>query len=224
MAALSPGLKPGACGGGVLVMGLYTRPASALIEGEIQTLPHTSGLEECTFPEPVGRCETAISDAHSTAYTLKGKVRNLYEKTVRYKGHYGTMQKLKELGFLGDEPVEVQGQRVRPLDVTMEVLKPHVQGNSPEDVTVLRVVVRGQKGGNPAQALWEMVDFYDPEEGLTSMARTTAFPAALAARWVARGLIEKRGFLAPEEIFSPEKADAFLHELGERGVKIQRLR
>src|SRR5690606_5050832 len=50
------------------VMGLYTRPALAIENGELIELEPLSGLEKIEFPEPVGECEAVITDAHSVAY------------------------------------------------------------------------------------------------------------------------------------------------------------
>jgi hypothetical protein len=41
------------------------------------------------------------------------------------------------------------------------------------DITVLRVIVEGEKSGNWASYTFEMVDFYDTERKVTSMAKTT---------------------------------------------------
>jgi len=173
------------------VMGLYTRPASAVVDGEIVKLPPMAGLETVEFPEPVGVCEAAYSDAHSTAYTLRHKVRRLAEKTVRYPGHFQKMGVLAELGFLSEEPVEVDGQTVIPRRVAMAVLEPQLSGKSNEDVTVARVVVRGTKDGRPVEHEWTMVDLYDAVRGYTSMAKSTGFPAVIVTEWLAQGRLEE---------------------------------
>lgn len=202
------------------VMGLYTRPASAVVDGEIVKLPPMAGLETVEFPEPVGVCEAAYSDAHSTAYTLRHKVRRLAEKTVRYPGHFQKMGVLAELGFLSEEPVEVDGQTVIPRRVAMAVLEPQLRGKSNEDVTVARVVVRGTKDGRPVEHEWTMVDLYDAVRGYTSMAKSTGFPAVIVTEWLAQGRLEERGFLAPEQLLVGSRFDPFVAQLRERGVVI----
>ena len=57
------------------VLGLYTKPAIAVENGKLVNYPPLSGLEKITFPDPVGVCETVITDAHSTAFMLKDKVK-----------------------------------------------------------------------------------------------------------------------------------------------------
>ena len=96
------------------VLGLYTKPAIAVENGQLVELSPLSGLEKIKFPQPVGNCEAVITDAHSTAYMLKDKVKNLYEKTVRYPGHWEKMNVLGELGFLDNHPITVEGIPITP--------------------------------------------------------------------------------------------------------------
>jgi lysine 6-dehydrogenase len=202
------------------VMGLYTRPALALEQHALVQRPPLSGLESCTFPEPVGECEAVYSDAHSVAYTLRGKVRRLSEKTVRYKGHFAKMGVLAELGFLSDEPVSVDGSEVRPRRLALALLEPQLQGGPEQDITVLRAIVTGKKGGNPARFAWEMVDVYDGERRYTSMGKTTGVPAVIAVEWLLLGRLPERGVLTPEELFVGERFELFLAALRGRGVVV----
>lgn len=205
------------------VFGLFTRPASAVVDGRFVTLPPLSGLEACRFPEPVGECEAVITDAHSVAYTLAGRIRNLREKTVRYKGHWQKMQTLAELGYFGDTPVELDGQMVSPKRFSMALLGPQMKGASKEDITVLRVIVSGTKNRAPVRHEWEMVDLYDQRRSMPSMTKTTGFPVVIFARWLAEGSVPERGVLAPEQLLATNRFDAFLRELASSGVEVRRL-
>lgn len=199
-------------------MGLYTRPALTARNGELESMPPMSDLEDCTFPEPVGMCEAAYSDAHSTAYTLRHKVGRLIEKTVRYQGHFTKMGVLAELGFLSEEPVTVGDQQVIPRQLALALLEPNMKGGSNEDVTALRVVVTGQKDGHSMRHEWTMVDLYDHVRDYTSMAKTTAFPAVIVAEWLAQGKLPERGFLTPEELVVGERFEPFMSALEQNGI------
>ncbi len=202
------------------VMGLYTRPALSVENHEAVDLPAMSGFETITFPDPVGECEAVITDAHSIAYTLKDKVNRLYEKTLRYKGHFGKMGTLAELGFLNDTPVPVDGVAVSPLKLSMALLGPKMKGASQEDILVMRVVVSGKAQGASVTHVWEMMDFFDEAKGDTAMARTTGFPPVILADWFANGKLNERGVLGIEEIVIGDKFKSFVEELSEKGVKI----
>ena len=204
------------------VFGLFTRPASAVVDGKYVTLPPLSGLEVCRFPEPVGECEAVITDAHSVAYTLAGRIKTLYEKTVRYRGHWQKMQTLAELGYFADTPIDVNGQSVSPRRFSMALLGPQMKGASNEDITVLRVTVTGTADGRPVRHEWEMVDLYDRKRSMPSMTKTTGFPVVIFARWLAEGSVPERGVLAPEQLLATHRFDAFLSELAACGVEVSK--
>ncbi|MFZ3577225.1 saccharopine dehydrogenase family protein [Virgibacillus sp. DJP39] len=202
------------------VMGLYTRPAKAVENGELITLPALSGLETMNFPSPVGECEVVITDAHSTAYTLKDKVKKLYEKTVRYSGHWSKMSVLAELGFFEEEAIEIDGKLVSPRKVTEKVLEPKLRGDSNEDITVLRVVTKGKKDGQNITHTWEMIDFYDHNRNITSMAKTTAIPAMLLATWILNKKVTETGIVPVENIIVGDRFNPFIEELSKNGIEI----
>lgn len=202
------------------VFGLYTRPAKAAENGNLVEFPPFSGLEKMTFPEPVGVCEAVITDAHSTAYTLKDKVKRVYEKTVRYEGHWGKMDTLKQLGFFDEQPIEVDGHSTSPRAFTEKILAPKMKGNSKEDITVLRVEVSGLKARQQTKYTWEMVDFYDHERNITSMAKTTALPAMLLANWIAMEKIKEVGIVPIEKVIIGDRFSPFLEELKDLGIEI----
>jgi lysine 6-dehydrogenase len=203
------------------VLGLYTKPAVAIENGEIVKLPAMSGKETLTFPDPVGECEAVITDAHSVAYTLKNKVKNLYEKTVRYPGHWEKMNVLSELGFFDKEPMEFEGIKTTPLAFTEKILAPKLVGQSNEDITVVRVEVRGMKNGNKTKFMWQMVNLYDSEREITSMAKTTAIPAALLAKWITTGKIVETGVVPVESLIIRDRFEEFLNELESLGIVIE---
>ena len=89
-----------------------------------------------------------------------------------------------------------------------------------QDVTLLRVVVSGRKGNAPMTHVFEMVDHYDPTTNLTSMARTTAFPASVAAQMIADGTIDEPGVLSPETLFCGKLFQPLMDALAKRGIVV----
>jgi lysine 6-dehydrogenase len=96
------------------------------------------------------------------------------------------------------------------------------------DVTIMRVEahesikapgVRGLLGGRlkGRVATFTMVDHYDPKTDMSSMMRTTAFPASIVLQMMCSGAIEKRGAVLQER---DVPADAFLEEVARRNIKI----
>lgn len=199
---------------------LYRKQSLAAEDGQLVHIPPFSGLETIEFDAPVGECEAVITDAWSVPHTLKHKVKRIYEKTVRYKGHWSKLATLAELGFMSDSPVEVGGVQVNPYELTKRLLEPQMKGGSVEDITVARVIVTGMSGGRPSKVQWDMIDFFDPAREMTSMARTTGFPAVVMAEWIAGGQMGERGIRTPEQLITGERFDPFIAALHEEGIRI----
>lgn len=202
------------------VMGLYTKNPFAVENGELIELTPFSGIEKIDFPDPIGECEAVISDGHSVVFTLKDKIKNIYEKTVRHKGHFDKMKLLYELGFLAEQPIKVEGMDISPKQFTMSLIEPLLRGQSKEDVTVLRVTVSGLKDKENMRLEWEMVDFYNKEKERTSMANVTGIPAVIMTEWIAKGKIRKVGVIPPEELIVGDSFNPFIDELKRHGIEI----
>ena len=196
----------------------YTRPARYVAEGRMVTMPALSEPELIEFPE-VGTLEAFNTDGlRSLLVTIKAP--NMIEKTMRYPGHIEKIRVLRESGFFATEPVEVAGVRVRPLDVTSKLLFPSWQfAPGEEDLTAMRVIVEGSKGGHRVRRTWEMVDRFDRSTGTTSMARTTGYTCTAGVRLVAAGLWERKGVSPPEYIGRDPRCYEFvMADLAKRGV------
>jgi lysine 6-dehydrogenase len=199
----------------------YTRPARFKRSGELVTLPALTEVEPVDFPG-VGTLEAFNTDGLRTLLRTID-VPSMVEKTLRYPGHADKMRMLRETGFFAKEPLEVNGARVRPLDLTARLLFSSWQlGPGEEDFTVMRIVIEGEKGGRRSRHTWDLLDRYDRATMTTSMARTTGYTCTAAVRMVAAGLYDRKGISPPELVGRDEKAYAFiLRELAARGVVFQ---
>ena len=196
-------------------------PEGLRFQGELDLPPALSEPELLDFPG-IGTLEAFNTDGlRSLVKTLK--VPDMKEKTMRYPGHIELMRVLRDTGFFAKEPIEVRGQKVRPLDVTAALLFPRWTFAPGEaDLTVMRVTAAGKKGGRPVRLVWDLLDRYHAESGLRSMSRTTAFPAVIVARLLAQGRFRRPGVHPPEILGAePGLADAVLGELLARGVAVR---
>ena len=201
----------------------YVRPSQVVEAGRVLTKPALSDVALIDFPG-VGTLEAFVTDGlRSLVRTVPAQF--MQERTMRYPGHADLMRALRETGFLSKEPMTVNGQTVRPLDVTSALLFPKwTFGEGEADLTVMRVVVEGQNGAGRKCYQWNVLDFYDPGSGLRSMSRTTGFSAAIVARLVARGTFRRPGVCAPEVMGAqPGVLDAVLGELDKRGIQVETL-
>jgi len=198
----------------------YTVPPRIVVDGQVKTVDPLSGVETVRFPEPVGECECFYTDGLTTLLeTMKPwGLKFLAEKTVRYPGHVEKMGLLSRCGFFRDEPVEVDGARVVPRRVARALLEPLLTAGDPRDVTVMRVEVTGE--GEPGYIAFELVDFYDEDAGITSMARTTGYVCSSVCLMVARGEIERTGVLPPETAIDEGNFTRLLEMLREKRIDI----
>ena len=196
----------------------YVRPARLIENGRQVTRPALSDPELIDFPG-VGTLEAFNTDGLRTLIDTIGAP-DMREKTLRYPGHIEKMAVLREAGFFSTEPVEVDGQRVRPLDVTARPLFPMWQLQEGEgDITVLQVRIEGRIAGKRQRFVYDLLDHFDSELGITSMARTTGYTATMALRLVAQGRYSRPGISPPEFLGQEPGCVSFLLEgLAQRGV------
>jgi len=145
---------------------------------------------------------------------------DMKEKTLRYPGHIELMRVLRETGLFRKEPMQVKGVAVSPLDLTTALLFPMWQMKEGDvDVTVLRITVEGEKGGQPVQRIVDMVDRQDPVTGSTGMPRPPGFPGTAPVRLRASARFTRKGISPPEFIGLEAGAWDFVrHELAARNV------
>lgn len=197
--------------------------ARAVVDGCLVDVPRYSDPEPAVF-EGVGECEAWHEGFMPWLLELEalGDLRSGTQKTVRWPGYAEKVTVLRELGLLSEEPLDVDGVRVIPKHVVDAALYPSVR-MSPEDrdITAYRVTAIGEKDGRPATRTAEMIDRYDEKTGFTSMARTTAFTAAIAARMTARGDLPRPAgpFVTPEQAIFGDRFHVMIDELDRMGVR-----
>ena len=86
-----------------------------------------------------------------------------------------------------------------------------------KDVTLVRVTVIGTKDNTRKKITYQIIDYFDERNNLSSMMRMTSFPAAITAQMMARGTIEKKGVITQEFNIPAQK---MLEELRNRNIKI----
>lgn len=203
----------------------YTRPSRLVEHGKVVTREALSEPELMHF-DGLGTLEAFNTDGlRSLAATYLGRVPFMKEKTLRYPGHIELMRVLRAMGLFSTTPVQTAGGAVKPLDLTSALLFPMWQYQPGEqDLTVMRVTVRGVKNGQPAAHRWDLLDYYDAATGCTSMSRTTAFPCAIMAREVLHGQYRgpggRGGVVAPERLGEDARMfEVLIAEQARRGVK-----
>jgi lysine 6-dehydrogenase len=197
----------------------YTRPARLMENGHIVIRPALSEVEWIHF-ENLGTLEAFNTDGlRSLLYTMP-HIKNQKEKTMRYPGHVDIILSLKESGFFNEDPIEINGTKISPLKVTSQILFNEWKlGLDEEELTVMRVKLIGKKNGEQKIVEWSLLDFYDPETRISSMARTTGYTCTAAVNLVAQNLFNEEGVFPPELVGKHKQCfDFVLNYLKERKV------
>lgn len=202
------------------VIAEYTRPARFRRSGVDVVMPALSEIELVDVPG-VGTLEAFNTDGLRTLLRLP--VPEMVEKTMRYPGHAERMRMLREGGFFGETPVDLNGARIRPLDVTARLLFDAWRFQPGEaDLTAMRVIVEGRRADRRVRYTYDLLDRYDAATGTLSMARTTGYTCTAAVRLVASGQFTEAGITPPERLAaSASSFDFIFSDLDRHGVAFQ---
>jgi lysine 6-dehydrogenase len=160
--------------------------------------------ETVKFPEPIGTMEAFVAGGGTSTmpWTFEGRLKTLWNKTLRWPGHFAEWKAYMNAGLLETEPVDVQGVKVSPREVLHTLLDPKLRAKPGEpDLVIVRVQVIGKKDGRAAKVVVELIDRYDEATGFTAMERTTGWDGSIKAIMNARG-VTPRG-VNPAELAVP---------------------
>jgi lysine 6-dehydrogenase len=180
--------------------------ANFIREGKRVQVPtfEDEDYEIVEFPEPIGRMEAFVAGGGTSTmpWSFEGRLKTLWNKTLRWPGHFAEWKAYMQAGLLETEPIEVQGVKVAPRDVLHTLLDPKIRARPGEpDLVIVRVLAKGKKDGHTSQVLLDLIDRYDEATGFTAMERTTGWDGSIKAIMNAHG-VTPRG-VNPAEIAVP---------------------
>lgn len=192
----------------------YCEPARILRKGKLITIDPLSEVEEFNIEGWPELEAFHTSGGTSTMPETFGKnVGECFEKTIRYKGHCAQIRTLYDLGLFSSEKRKIGKAEITPRQMTTSLFLEKFVGDGPE-ATILRV----EAHRNGEVASFTLIDKTDPKTKLTSMMRTTAWPASIVLQMMASGEITKRGDVLQER---DVPAEQFLSEMARRGLPIE---
>mgnify|MGYP001469937824 CR=1 FL=1 len=192
----------------------YIRPARYVQNSQLITKEALSDTELIEF-EGVGTLESWNSDGLRSLIDTMPHIPNMIEKTLRYPGCVEYLKVLRASGFFSYNEIKINGQMVRPIDVTAKLLFPKWQLKEGEkDFTVMRIIIKGNENGNNTSYRYDLLDRY--QGGTISMARTTGFTCTAVANLVVDGIYNRIGISPPEYLGA--HFDFVRNYLAKRGV------
>jgi lysine 6-dehydrogenase len=198
----------------------YTRPARLRRGGENISLPALSDIELVDFPG-LGTLEAFNTDGLRSLLT-SSRAPEMVEKTLRYPGHAEKIRMLRDTGFLSSKSILVASGQAAPRDITEALLFSAWQFEEGEpDLTVMRIVVEGEKEGKAFRHTYELLDYYNTETETSSMARTTGYTCTGMVRLITNGIWDQPGVVPPEIVGrNVECFDAVIGHLKDRKVHV----
>ncbi len=196
----------------------YIRPARYVENGQLITKDALSDAELIEF-DRVGTLESWNSDGLRTlAETMN--IPNMIEKTLRYPGCIEYLKVLRATGFFSYDEIDVNGTKIKPIDLTAKLLFPKWKLKpGEEDFTVMRIRIEGEENGITKKLEYYLLDKYDRENQVISMARTTGYTCTAVANLVLDNKFDRKGINPPEYVGEDESNFKFiLSYLEERGV------
>lgn len=172
------------------VINEYCEPCEAIVEGELVEVPPLEEREEFSLDGITYEAFNTSGGLGTLADTLKGKVRTLNYRTIRYPGHAAIMKAL--LNDLG-------------LRHRREVLKDILENALPatmQDVVVIFVTVSGYRNGRLLQETYAN-KVYSRRFGAhlrSAIQITTASGICAVLDLLADGHLPSRGFIRQEDI------------------------
>lgn len=157
------------------------------------------GLELLDVPD-VGMLEAFYTDGLRTLLHSFPTVMNMWEKTLRYPGHRDKIKLLRDLGFLSNSPITIDGNAVTPRAITQHLLRKILTRPDIQDILTMHIKMDGHRGQREQHYSCYLQTRYDERQGLTAMARTTAYTASIIVQLLANGDIYLRGVIPPERL------------------------
>ncbi len=220
----------------------FSVPAVTFRGGRLVEVPAMSEQEELDFPPPVGRVRVGHT-LHSEVATLPLHFADRGIRSVSFKVGFPAefmdrLALLTALGLADTSPVELLSGRVVPRELlahcitgTATLPGPEV---APDDAEAIWVRVRGRRArpgttdpalaprdssidGWPVERLAECVVRPHPTWQAGAGQLDTGVPPSIVAQFLAAGVIDRPGVLAPEDAVPPEP---FLAELAARHMEV----
>lgn len=168
----------------------YGNPCEAIIDGKLRTVQPLEGYERVRIGDVEYEAFNTSGGLGTLARSLKGKVKELNYKTLRYLGHRDLMKFLM---------VDLQLNEYR------EILKHILESAVPtteQDRVVMLISVVGKTGGVLSQDSYTKVIPHGKIDGVhwTAIQIATASSAAAVVDLCLTGKIRKTGFIRQEEI------------------------
>ena len=191
--------------------------------GRYVEVPPFSDEETIRFPEPIGDVKAYVvihSELATIPRTIDKGIKNAIFRIIISPAAVSKLKVLEEVGLTSNEAIDVRGVSTSPREFLERYFgslpRPKIQRG--DEVHVVRVDVMGEKDGEEARCIFDVINDPKPEWNASCSGFVTGVPASIIAQMLARGDIQRKGVLPSEACVKPEP---FITELTKRGIKIR---
>lgn len=189
----------------------YLRPGKVISDGrvvevkadEVFAEKNRHILEIDEVGSPLECYANGNAEHYAELFGIRNTVRQMGRYACRLPGHCAFWATMAKCGFLNDQPVNVDGVPVSPVQFTAALLGSQEQfylSDQEKDMALIYIDVRGIMNGQKKRVTYQLIDRRDLETGLTSMQRTVGFTMSLGARLILEGKLDKPGLLLPMDV------------------------
>jgi saccharopine dehydrogenase (NAD+, L-lysine-forming) len=180
-----------------------------------------SGKGDIIFPDPVGKV-TGYYTLHSELATFPSSFKKKGLKECWFKVTFDPdfihdVKLLIEAGLASEEYINVAGQRVKPIDVTVKQLNRLIPTGKVNDMEYIRVIMKGERKDRKVELTLDSVAHSNPNWNVSAGAINTGVPPSIIAQMIAKGQVKQKGVLPPEICINPQ---IFFAELKKRDIKV----
>ena len=198
----------------------YIRPARYVQNSSVIIKEALSDTELVNFEE-IGTLESWNSDGLRTLIKTMSHVPNMIEKTLRYPGCVEYLKVLRESGFFSYDEINLNGHKIRPIDMTAKLLFPKWKmKDGDKDFTIMRIIIKGIENEKNVQYQYNLLDRF--QDGTISMARTTGYTCTAVANLVIEKKYTQTGISPPE--YLGKHYNYIKNYLAKRGVEYKKIK
>ncbi|HID80195.1 MAG TPA: hypothetical protein EYP48_00555 [Ignisphaera sp.] len=178
----------------------YSSQVRIIEDGNVKSVDPLAVTDIIDIPG-VGRFEATYGEGLGTLlYTLRGKVKRAFKKTIWYAGHVEALKVLRELGLFSAKPLDINGAKVSPRDFLLRLLKLRERRDVP-DMTVLYIKAIGSIDKRRRVIQYLIQSVYDSQRKLSARSKIAGFTAyAILRLKISDRLRDFVGVVPPEVI------------------------
>jgi saccharopine dehydrogenase-like NADP-dependent oxidoreductase len=172
------------------VINEYCEPCEEISNGELVSAPPLEEREEFSLDGVTYEAFNTSGGVGTLCETLRGRVRNLNYRTIRYPGHVAIMKAL------------LQDLRLRERRDVLKDIFEHALPTTLQDVVIVFVTVTGMKQGRLVQESYANKIYGQKINGVdrSAIQLTTAAGICAVLDLLAAGRLPQQGFLRQEDV------------------------